>query len=330
MNKPRILSGVQPSGRLTIGNYIGALNNWTKLQDTHEALYCIVDMHSMTQKIEPAMLRKLTYETLAIYLACGLDPQKNVLFIQSHVPAHAELSWILGCMTYMGELNRMTQFKDKSKKNVDNINAGLYTYPVLMAADILLYQTNLVPVGEDQRQHLELTRDIAQRFNGRYSETFAIPEAFHPKVGARIMSLQEPESKMSKSDDNENASIYITDTPEAIVRKIKRSVTDMVGVVQLNSDQPGIKNLMTIHSALSGISFDQLTSTYEGRGYGDFKNDVAEVIVESLRPAREEYARLMEDKAYLQTVYKDGAQRARHIAMKTMRKVYKKIGFVEE
>lgn len=329
MDKPRIFSGVQPSGRLTIGNYIGALNNWTKLQDTHDAIYCIVDMHSMTQKIEPVELRKLTHETLAIYLACGLDPQKNVLFIQSHVPAHAELSWILGCMTYMGELNRMTQFKDKSKKNVDNINSGLYTYPVLMAADILLYQTNLVPVGEDQRQHLELARDIAQRFNGRYSETFAVPETYHPKVGARIMSLQEPESKMSKSDDNENAAIYITDTPEAIVRKIKRSVTDMVGVVQISDDQPGIKNLMTIHSALSGVSFEQLTATYAGKGYGDFKNDVAEVIVESLRPAREEYTRLMGDKAYLQTVYKDGAERARHIAMKTMRKVYKKIGFVE-
>lgn len=329
MNKPRIFSGVQPSGRLTIGNYIGALSNWTKLQDTHDAIYCIVDMHSMTQKIEPSELRRLTYETLALYLACGLDPQKNVLFIQSHVPAHAELSWILGCMTYMGELNRMTQFKDKSKKNTDNINSGLYTYPVLMAADILLYQTNLVPVGEDQRQHLELARDIAQRFNGRYSETFAIPETYHPKVGARIMSLQEPESKMSKSDDNENAAIYITDTPEAIVRKIKRSVTDMVGIVQMSDEQPGIKNLMTIHSALSGVSFEELTNTYVGRGYGDFKNDVAEVIVESLRPAREEYTRLMADKAYLQTVYKDGAERARHIAMKTMRKVYKKIGFVE-
>lgn len=329
MDKPRIFSGVQPSGRLTIGNYIGALNNWTKLQDSHDAVYCIVDMHSMTQRMEPAELRRLTFETLALYLACGLDPQKNTLFIQSHVPAHAELSWVLGCMTYMGELNRMTQFKDKSKKNVDNINAGLYTYPVLMAADILLYQTNLVPVGDDQKQHLELSRDIAIRFNSRYSETFKVPEVFHPKVGARIMSLQEPDSKMSKSDDNENASIYITDTPDAIVKKIKRSVTDMVGVVQLSQEQPGIKNLMTIHSALSGKSFEALTAEFEGKGYGDFKQQVAEVIVESLRPAREEFARLMQDKPYLQSIYKDGGERARRIAAKTMQKVYKKIGFLE-
>lgn len=329
MDKPRIFSGIQPSGRLTLGNYIGAISNWAKLQDTHDALYCVVDMHSMTQKIVPADLRRLTYETLAINLACGLDPKKNILFIQSHVPAHAELSWILGCMTYMGELNRMTQFKDKSKKNVDNINAGLYTYPVLMAADILLYQANLVPVGEDQRQHLELARDVAIRFNGRYSDTFTVPEAYHPKVGARIMSLQEPTSKMSKSDENENSAIYITDTPDAIMRKLKRSVTDLVGVVQYHEDQPGIKNLMTIYSALSGKSFDELTLAYEGKGYGDFKNDVVEVVVDSLKPAREEFERLMKDKAYLQSVYQDGAERATKIARKTLSKVYKKIGFVE-
>lgn len=328
MEKKRILSGIKPSGQLTLGNYIGAINNWVKLQEDFDTYYCVVDLHAITERQEPAQLRRLTLESLAQYIACGLDPEKNTLFIQSHVHEHAELAWVLNCMTYMGELNRMTQYKDKSQKKAENLNAGLFTYPVLMAADILLYQADVVPVGDDQKQHLELARDIGMRFNNRYSDTFVIPDVYNPKVGARIMSLQDPTSKMAKSDENDNASIYIIDSPDAITRKLKRAVTDSVGIVTLSDDQPGIKNLLTIYAALSGRSIDDLVAHYEGKGYGIFKADVAEVIIESLRPTREKFETLMQNKDYLTQVYTEGAQKAQAVARKTLRKVYKKTGFV--
>ncbi len=326
--KKRILSGITSSGRLTLGNYIGALDNWVKLSTDYDAFYFVADLHAITVRQEPAQLRKLTLQSIAQYIACGLDPEQNTLFIQSHVSAHAELAWVLNCMTYMGELNRMTQFKDKSAKSADNLNAGLYTYPVLMAADILLYQADLVPVGDDQKQHLEIARDIATRFNNRYSETFVVPEAYNPKVGARIMSLQEPTAKMSKSDENINATVYITDEPDAIVRKFKRAVTDSVGVIQIADDQSGVKNLLTIYSAMSGESVDSVVDRFAGKGYGDLKMATAEVVVDKLTPIREEYLRLLDDKDYLQTVYRNGAERARKIAYKTLGKVYRKTGFV--
>jgi len=326
--KKVIFSGIKPSGSITLGNYIGALKNWVELQEEYDCYYCVVDLHAITERQEPKELRKLTIESLAQYIACGLDPEKSTVFIQSHVSAHAELAWVLNTITYMGELNRMTQYKDKSKKNVENLNSGLFTYPVLMAADILLYQTELVPVGEDQKQHLELSRDVANRFNNRYSETFAMPEVFTPKTGARIMSLQEPTGKMAKSDENENASIYIVDSPEVIRRKLKRAVTDSIGIVQLSDDQPGIKNLLTIYSALTGISIDDIVEKYKGQGYGVFKSDVAEVIVDKLAPVREKYDKLMKDKDYLESVYNLGAEKAERAARKTLRKVYKKVGFI--
>lgn len=328
MDKKRIFSGIKPSGRLTLGNYIGALTNWVKLSKDYDTFYCVVDLHAITTRQEPADLRKLTLESLAQYIACGLDPKDNTLFVQSHVHEHAELAWVLNCLTYMGELSRMTQYKDKAKKNADNLNAGLFTYPVLMAADILLYQTDLVPVGDDQKQHLEIARDIAGRFNNRYSDTFVLPEIYNPKVGARIMSLQEPQNKMDKSDENVNASIYITDDADAIVKKVKRAVTDSVGIVQLNDEQLGIKNLLTIYAALSGKKVKDIVSQYQGQGYGVFKNDTAELIVETLRPVRKRYLELLDDKAYLQNVYQDGADKAQAIARKTLRKVYKKTGFI--
>lgn len=326
--KKIIFSGAQPSGKLTLGNYIGALKNWVALQEEYNCYYCIVDLHAITVPQIAKDLRARSLEVLALYLACGLDPEKNTIFIQSHVSAHAELSWVLNTMTYMGELNRMTQFKEKSKKSEANLNAGLYTYPVLMAADILLYQTDLVPVGEDQKQHLELARDLAQRFNSRYSDTFRVPEPYIPQVGARIMSLQEPNKKMSKSDENENAYILITDSAEAIRSKLKRAVTDSVGVIQYNDEQPGIKNLLTIYSKLSGESIEDILSRYEGQGYGQFKKDTAEVIVEALRPVREKYEDLLKNKDYLEKIYSDGANRADAAARKTLRKVYKKVGFI--
>lgn len=326
--KKVIFSGAQPSGMLSLANYIGAFKNWVKLQDEYECYYCIVDLHSLTVFQEPKELRKRTLDTLAQYIACGLDTEKVNLFIQSHVSAHAELTWILNCMTYMGELNRMTQFKDKAKKHSDNINAGLYTYPVLMATDILLYQTDLVPVGEDQKQHLELARDIAQRFNNRYSETFKVPEAYIPKVGARIMSLQEPDKKMSKSDTNENATIRIIDSPDDIKRKIKRAVTDSLGEVKYTDEQLGIKNLLTIYSVISGETIEAIENKYEGTGYGKFKEDLAEVVVEGLRPIREKYNELIDNKDYLEKIYSEGAKRAEIKAVKTLRKVYKKVGLI--
>lgn len=327
-DKKVIFSGAQPSGELTLGNYIGAFKNWVELQDEFDCYYCIVDLHAITVPQEPALLRKRSLTQLAQYIAMGLDPEKNTIFIQSHVSAHTELAWVLNCLTYMGELNRMTQFKEKSKKSEANLNAGLFTYPVLMAADILLYQTDLVPVGEDQKQHLELARDIAKRFNSRYSETFKVPEAYIPKVGARIMSLQEPEKKMSKSDENENAYILLLDKPEDIRRKIKRAVTDSVGVVRYSDEQMGIKNLITIYSKLSGESVDDIVNRYEGQGYGKFKEDTAEVIIEALRPIREKVDYLLSNRDYLEKVYMDGANKAERAAAKTLRKVYKKVGFI--
>ncbi|MBQ1793124.1 MAG: tryptophan--tRNA ligase [Peptostreptococcaceae bacterium] len=328
--KKIIFSGAQPSGKLTLGNYLGAIKNWTDLQEEYNCYYSVVDLHAITVPQEAKDLRANTMQLLAQYLACGLDPEKNTIFIQSHVSAHTELMWILSTMTYMGELSRMTQFKDKSQKNEANLNAGLFTYPVLMAADILLYQTDLVPVGEDQKQHLELARDLANRFNNRYSPTFKVPEPYIQKAGARVMSLQEPTKKMSKSDENENAYILLIDDEDTIRRKIKRSVTDSVGIVQYSDEQPGIKNLLNIYSKLSDKSIDEIVTMYEGKGYGDFKADVAEVIVEALRPIRERYEEILKDKEYLESVYAKGAQRAEAQARKTLRKVYKKVGLIEK
>jgi len=328
--KKIIFSGVQPSGDLTLGSYLGAIRNWVKLSDEYNCYFCIVDMHAITVRQNPAELRKRTLEQLAQYIACGLDPKKNTIFIQSHVSAHAELAWVLNCYAMFGELSRMTQFKDKSAKHADNINAGLFTYPVLMAADILLYQTDLVPVGEDQKQHVELTRDIAQRFNGLYGEVFKMPEPYIPKVGARIMSLTSPENKMSKSDKDTGGCIYIMQKPEDIMRSFKRAVTDSDTVVRYDPvNKPGISNLMTIYSIAANKSFAEIEAEFEGKGYGEFKPAVGEAVVELLRPIREEAERLLKDKAYLESVYKEGAERASRAAAKTLRKVYKKIGFVE-
>ena len=328
-DKKVIFSGVQPSGKLTLGNYLGALRNFEKFQDEYDCYYSIVDLHAITVPQEAKNLRANTLEILAQYLACGLDPEKSTIFIQSHVSAHTELMWILNTMTYMGELSRMTQFKDKSQKSEANLNAGLFTYPVLMASDILLYQTNLVPVGEDQKQHLELARDLASRFNNRYSPTFEIPEGYIPKEVGRVMSLQEPTKKMSKSDSNENAFILLADDPDTIRRKIKRSVTDSEGVVRYSDEQPGIKNLIDIYTQLDNKTVEEVVSMYEGKGYGEFKEDLAEVIVKALNPIREKYLELLKDKAYLEKVYAMGAEKAEKQARKTLRKVYKKVGLIE-
>lgn len=324
-----IFSGIQPSGELTLGSYLGAIKNWVALCDEYNCYYCIVDMHAITVRQNPAELRRRTLEQLAQYIACGLDPEKNTVFIQSHVSAHAELAWVLNCYTMFGELSRMTQFKDKSAKNADNVNAGLFTYPALMAADILLYQANLVPVGGDQKQHVEICRDIAGRFNGIYGDVFTIPEPYIPKVGARIMSLTTPENKMSKSDLDPGGCIYLMQTPEDIMRSFKRAVTDSDTVVRFDTEnKPGISNLMQIYSAATGESFDDIEKEFEGKGYGQFKPRVGEAVVELLRPIREEAQRLIADKSYLETVYRQGAEKAAHTASKTLRKVYKKIGFV--
>ncbi len=328
-NKKVIFSGMQPSGSLTLGNYLGALKNWVNLQSEFDCYYCVVDMHAITVPKEPKDLRKNTLEVLANYIAAGLDPEQVTLFIQSHVSAHAELSWVLNCFTYFGELGRMTQFKDKSKKLESNsIPAGLFSYPVLMAADILLYQADLVPVGEDQRQHLEITRDIAQRFNNRYSETFKVPDAFIAKEGAKIMSLQEPTSKMSKSDSNENAYIVLMDDADTIRRKLKRAVTDSEGVVRYSDDQPGVKNLLNIYSKITNKTTDDIAASYEGKGYAQFKDDTAEVIIEELKPIQEKIDYLLKNKDYLEQIYVHGAEKAETVARKTLRKVYKKIGFI--
>lgn len=328
-DKKIIFSGAQPSGKMTLGNYLGAIKNWTKLQDEYNCYYSVVDLHAITVPQEAKTLRANTMELLAQYLACGLDPEKNTIFIQSHVSAHAELMWILNTMTYMGELSRMTQFKDKSQKSEANLNAGLFTYPVLMAADILLYQTDLVPVGEDQKQHLELARDLASRFNNRFSPTFKVPEGYIPKEVGRVMSLQEPTKKMSKSDSNENAFILLADDEDTIRRKVKRSVTDSLGVVRYTDEQPGIKNLLDIYSQLDNKAVEEIVAMYEGKGYGEFKEGVAEVIVETLRPIREKYVDLLKNKDYLENVYAIGASKAEKEARRTLRKVYKKVGLIE-
>lgn len=326
--KKVIFSGMQPSGVITLGNYLGALKNWTNLQDEYNCLYCIVDMHAITVRQDPATLRKNSRDLLMLYIAAGLDPEKNVIYMQSHVSGHAELAWILNCFTYMGELSRMTQFKDKSQKHSDNINAGLFTYPALMAADILLYQTDLVPVGVDQKQHLELTRDIAMRFNNAYGDTFKVPEPYISKVGAKIMSLQEPTKKMSKSDEDTNASLSILDDPDTIVRKFKRAVTDSDTVVRFDEkDKPGVSNLMTIYSVITGQTIAQAEEEFEGKGYGDFKLRVAEAVVEELRPIQEKFKDLAKDKAYIDTIIKKNAETANYLAAKTLRKVQKKVGF---
>ena len=326
--KKTIFSGVQPSGNLTIGNYLGAIKNWTVLQNDYNCIYCVVDMHAITVRQVPAELRRRTYETLAVYIAAGLDPEKNTLFVQSHVPAHTVLSWDLGCFTMFGELSRMTQFKDKSQRNADNINAGLFTYPVLMAADILLYQTDLVPVGSDQKQHLELARDIAVRFNNTYSDTFIVPEGYIPKTGMRIMSLAEPTKKMSKSDANPNASVAILDSKDDIIRKFKRAVTDSDTVVRYAEGKDGINNLMNIYSCFTGKTLEEIEREFDGKGYGDFKLAVGETVADSLAPIRKRFDELMQDKKYLETVMKNGAETASRIAYKTIAKVHRKLGYV--
>ena len=329
--KKVILSGIQPSGELTLGSYLGAIKNWVELADEYDCYYMMADMHSITVRQNPADLRRRTLTQMAAYIACGLDPEKNTIFIQSHVPAHAELAWVLNCYTMFGELSRMTQFKDKSAKNADNINAGLFTYPALMAADILLYQADLVPVGGDQKQHVEICRDIANRFNGVYGEVFQIPEPYIPKVGARIMSLTTPDSKMSKSDKDPNGCVYVLEKPEDILRKFKKAVTDSdtERCVRYDPEQkPGVSNLMTIYSVATGRGFEEIEAEFDGKGYGAFKPAVGEAVVEMLRPIREETERILADKAYLESVYRAGAEKAGYVANKTLRKVYKKVGFV--
>ena len=331
MNKDKkvLFSGMQATGNLTLGNYLGALKNWVTLSDDYDCFYSVVDMHSITIRQDPATLRKRARALLTLYIAAGLDPKKNCIYYQSHVSGHAELAWILDCFTYMGELNRMTQFKDKAAKHADNINAGLFTYPVLMAADILLYQADVVPVGIDQMQHLELTRNIAIRFNNIYGDVFTVPEAYIGKVGAKIMSLQDSSKKMSKSDENPNGSIYLMDDPDTIMRKCKRAVTDSEGVILYRDEQPGIKNLIDIYSACTGKTPDEVVAEFDGKGYGDFKMAVGEAVAAILVPLQEEQARLAADKAYLDGIIKENAEKAGYYANKTLRKVQKKIGFPE-
>nr|WP_326164614.1 tryptophan--tRNA ligase [uncultured Oscillibacter sp.] len=327
--KKRILSGIQPSGDLTLGSYLGAIRNWAALADEYDCYYMMADLHTLTVRQVPAELRRHTLTQVAAYIACGLDPERNVLFIQSHVPAHAQLAWVLDCYTMFGELGRMTQFKDKSAKNADNINAGLFTYPALMAADILLYQADLVPVGGDQKQHVEICRDIAGRFNGLYGDVFKIPEPYIPQVGARVMSLTSPESKMSKSDKDPGGCVYLLERPEDILRKFKKAVTDSDACVRYDpSGKPGVSNLMQIYAAATGRSFGAIEAEFSGKGYGDFKKTVGEAVVELLRPIREETERLLADKAYLESVYRAGAERAARTADRTLSKVYKKVGLL--
>lgn len=325
--KKVIFSGMQPSGFVTLGNYLGALNNWTKLQEEYHCLYCIVDMHAITVRQEPAKLRKQARDLFMQYIAVGLDPEKNIIYYQSHVPQHAELAWILNCYTYMGELGRMTQFKEKSKSHEDNINAGLFTYPVLMAADILLYQADLVPVGEDQRQHLEITRDIAARFNGIYGDTFRIPEPFISKTGARIMALQAPERKMSKSDENKNNTIALLDDPKVIMNKFKRAVTDSGSEIRYSQDKPGISNLLDIYCAVTGKTIPEAEREFDGCGYGQFKISVGEAVVAMLEPVQKRFYELEKNREYIDDMIQKNAQRAGQIAERTLKKVHKKIGF---
>lgn len=326
-DKKVLFSGMQATGNLTLGNYLGALKNWVTLNDEYECFYSVVDMHSITVRQDPATLRKRARALLTLYIAAGLDQKKNCIYYQSHVSGHAELAWILNCFTYMGELNRMTQFKDKSAKHADNINAGLFTYPVLMAADILLYQADVVPVGIDQMQHLELTRDIATRFNNIYGDVFTIPEAYIGKVGAKIMSLQEPSKKMSKSDENPNGSIYLMDDPDTIMRKCKRAVTDSEACIAYRDEQPGIKNLIDIYCACLNKTSEEAVKEFEGKGYGELKMAVGEAVVSVLKPLQDEVARLEKEKAYLDSIIKENGEKAQYFANKTLRKVQRKVGF---
>ena len=328
--KKVLFSGMQSTGSLTLGNYLGALKNWVSLSDEYECFYSVVDLHSITVRQDPAELRKRARALLTLYIAAGLDPEKNCIYYQSHVSAHAELSWILNCFTYMGELNRMTQFKDKAAKHADNINAGLFTYPVLMAADILLYQADVVPVGKDQLQHLEITRDIAQRFNGIYGDVFTVPEPYIGKAGAKIMSLQDPSKKMSKSDENTNASIYLMDDPDTIIRKFKRAVTDSEGQIVYREEQPGIRNLIDIYSACTGKTPEQVEAEFAGKGYGEFKMAVGEAVVDVLKPLQDRFHDLSQNKDYIDSVIKNNAEKASYYANKTLRKVQKKVGFPEK
>ena len=328
-DKKRIFSGVQPSGNLTLGNYLGALRNFSLLQDDYECIYCVVDMHSITVRQDPAALHERSYSVLALYLACGLDPDKNILFLQSQVSGHAELGWVLNCFTYMGELNRMTQFKDKSKKHADNINGGLYTYPVLMAADILLYKADLVPIGQDQKQHLELSRNVAERFNKIYGATFVVPEPFIPKTGAKIMSLQEPDKKMSKSDDNANNFILITEDEASIIKKFKKAVTDSGSEILYDEvNKPGISNLMKIYASIKSKTVEEVQQEFANSRYGDFKIAVGTAVAETLAPIKKRYEELMDDKGYLDSIFKKNAQRARELSEPTIDEVYRKIGFL--
>ncbi len=322
-------SGVQPSGNLTIGNYLGAIRNFSEFSELYKTFYCVVDEHAITVRQNPAELRRRTYETLALYMACGLDPEKNTLYVQSMVHEHAELAWILNCFTMFGELSRMTQFKDKSAKHSDNINAGLFTYPVLMASDILLYQTDVVPVGIDQKQHVELCRDIAERVNQIYPDLFTIPEPIMPKSGKKIMSLAEPTKKMSKSDENTNAVVYILDDRDTIIRKFKRAVTDSGSEIRFAEDKPGVSNLMSIYSCFTGKEFGEIEREFDGVGYGDFKLAVGEVTADALAPVQARFAELVADKAYLEAQMKKGAEEASYYARRTLSKMQKKLGFVQ-
>ena len=326
--KKVIFSAIQPTGTITLGNYLGAIKNWIALQDEYDCIFALADLHAITVRQEPAQFRKNTLDAYALLLACGIDVEKSIFFIQSHVATHAQLAWILNCYTQFGELSRMTQFKDKSAKHADNINAGLFAYPALMAADILLYQADLVPVGADQKQHLELARTIAERFNGAYSPTFVVPDGYIPKEGARIMSLQDPLKKMSKSDENANAWVAVLDKPEDILRKFKRAVTDSQAKVCCGEGKHGVNNLIGIYSSITGLTAEQIEAQFEGKGYGDFKIAVAEAVIEALRPIQQRYKELIGDKAYLAQCYEAAAQKATSISRRTLNKVMKKIGFV--
>ena len=326
--KKIIFSGVQPSGTLTLGNYLGALKNWAELQEDYRCYYCVVDMHAITVRQDPAELRRRTLDVAALYMAAGIDPKKSVIYVQSHVPQHAELGWVLNCFTYLGELSRMTQYKDKAAKHQDNLNSGLFSYPVLMAADILLYQADLVPVGSHQKQHVELTRDLAIRFNNLYGDVFTVPEPYIGKAGARIMSLQEPTSKMSKSDPNPNGYISILDDADTIRRKVKRAVTDSDGEIRLSPDKPGVSNLLAIYAACRGVTPEQAEAEFAGMGYGALKDGVSEAVIAELAPLQEKYRAIRGDKGYLEGILRENAEIASRAATKTLRKVHKKVGFL--
>ncbi|MCQ2450909.1 MAG: tryptophan--tRNA ligase [Clostridia bacterium] len=328
VEKKKVLSCIQPSGMLTLGNYLGALKNWVNMQDEFDSTFAVADLHAITVRQEPAKLRSQIYSTYAILLALGLDPEKSTMFIQSHVPEHAQLSWLLSCNTQFGEMSRMTQFKDKSAKHADNVNVGLFSYPVLMAADILLYKPDFVPVGADQKQHLEIARDIAIRFNNHYGDVFTVPEAYIPKTGARVMSLQDPDKKMSKSDENQNAWVAILDDKDTIIRKFKRAVTDSEGGIYVSDEKKGVSNLITIYSAVTGKTVSEVEREFEGKGYGEFKLAVGEAVADELAPIKENYNRIITDKAELERLFREGGDRAERVARKTYFKAMKKVGFV--